>query len=177
MKKTLAMAAMAAPAALVGAQDNGFEAATIAHTGTLRVDAVPDHAFQLFTAPGERLWIEVWDPIILSGGDGRPRGSVWVTGDGPHQTIWLVVDYDPESLHARYARITPASRAGSVEVFARSDGNGGTEVDVTYELTALSEDGNQDLAEFDADYFAHMMIEWERMIREANIEYPIRFDE
>ena len=44
MKKTLVLAAMAAPVALAGAQDNGFEAATIAHTGTLRVDAAPEHA-------------------------------------------------------------------------------------------------------------------------------------
>jgi hypothetical protein len=30
--------------------------------GTLRVDALPEHAFQLFTAPGEKLWIDEWDP-------------------------------------------------------------------------------------------------------------------
>jgi len=177
MKKTLVLAAMAAPVALAGAQDNGFEAATIAHTGTLRVDAAPEHAFQLFNAPGERLWAEGWDPVILSSGDGRPRGSVWITGEGPHQTIWLVVDYDPESLHARYARITPSSRAGTVEVFARPDGSGATEVEVTYELTALNEDGNEALAGFGAEAFAGMLVEWDRMIREANIEYPIRFDE
>lgn len=176
MKKTLAMAAMAAPAALAGAQDNGFEAATVAHTGTLRVDAAPEHAFQLFTAPGERLWAEGWDPVILSGDDGRPRGSVWVTGEGPHETIWLVVAYDPDELHACYARITPSSRAGTVEVFARPDGSGTTEVEVTYKLTALNEDGNEALAGFGAEEFAEMLVEWDRMIRDANIEYPVQFD-
>ena len=44
---------------------------SITHRGTLRVAAAPGHAFQLFTAPGERLWIEDWDPAILNGGDGR----------------------------------------------------------------------------------------------------------
>jgi hypothetical protein len=177
MKKTLAMATMAAPAALAGAQSNGFEAATIAHTGTLRVDAAPEHAYQLFNAPGERLWVDGWNPIVLSGGDGRPKGSVWVTGEGSDQTIWLVVDYDPEKLHARYARVTAGSRAGTVEIFARPDGSGATEVEVTYELTALNEDGNKALADFGAEDFALMLVEWEQMIRDANIRYPVQIDD
>ena len=49
---------------------------SVSHTGTLRVDAPPEHAFQLFTAPGERLWVDGWDPEVLSGGDGRSKGSV-----------------------------------------------------------------------------------------------------
>jgi len=177
MKKTLVMAAMAAPAALAAAQGEGFEAASVARTGTLRVDAAPEHAFQLFNAPGERLWVDGWDPVILSGGDGRPRGSVFVTGEAQDETIWVVVEYDTELLHARYARITPSSRAGTVEVFARPDGSGATEVEVTYELTALSTEGNEALADFNAEDFSQMMVEWERMIREANIEFPVRFDE
>jgi len=177
MKKTLVIAAMGAPAALVGAQDDGFEAATIAHSGTLRVEAAPEHAFHLFNAPGERLWVDGWDPVILSGGDGRPQGSVWVTGDETNQTIWVVVDYDPVALHARYARVTPSSRAGTVEIFARPNGSGATEVEVNYELTALNEDGNEALADFGAEDFAQMLVQWERMIRDANIEYPVKFDE
>jgi len=178
MNKTLAMVAMAAPAALAGEHsDTPFEASTVARTGTLRVEAAPEHAFQLFTAPGERLWIKGWDPVILSGGDGRSRGTVWITGEGSDLTIWLVVDYDPDKLHARYARITPRSRAGTVEVFARPDGSGATEVAVSYELTALNEHGNEALASFGDEDFAQMLVEWERMIRDANIEYPVKFDE
>lgn len=176
MKKTLAMAAMAAPAALAASAETPFDAAHVTHSGRFRVAATPEHAFQLFTAPGERLWAPGWDPVILSGGDGRPKGSVWITSHGTERTIWVVVDYDTDALHAQYARVTPASRAGTVEVFVRPDGSGASEVAVTYALTALTETGNEDLAEFDADYFAHMMVEWERLIREAEIEYPIQFD-
>jgi hypothetical protein len=180
MKKTLAVAAaMAAPAAMAGeldASNPAFEAAKITHTGSVHVDALPEHAFPLFTAPGERLWVPGWDPVIVGGGKGLERGSMWLTTHGDEQTIWLVVDYDPAALHARYARITPGSRGGTVEVFARPDGSGATEVQVTYELTALSTDGNEALAAFDAEYFSHMMVEWERMIQEADIVYPAQFD-
>lgn len=148
---------------------------SIAHAGTLHVDAPPEHAFQLFTAPGERFWIDDWDPDVLRGGDGRAQGSVFVTRAGGDKAYWIVVDYDASAMHARYARIAPDTRAGTVEVLARSDGTGGTEVEVRYELTALTEQGDRQLAAFDAGAFAQMMSDWEQMIREANIEYPLPF--
>jgi len=148
---------------------------SIAHSGTLRVDAPAEHAFQLFTAPGEKLWIEGWDPVVPSGGDGRARGAVFVTNTAGEKTYWVVVDYDDEALHARYSRIAPGTRAGTVEVFARDDGSGSTEVTVTYKLTALTGEGNKLLAEFDSDAFDRMLGDWERMIRDANLEYPLPF--
>ena len=148
---------------------------TVAHTGSLRVAAAPEHAFQLFTAPGEKFWIDDWDPVVLSGGDGRAKGTVFVTEVGGDKAYWIVVDYDEDTLHARYARIAPGTRAGTVEVTARSDGAGGTRVDVRYELTALTDEGDRQLAEFDADAYAGMLGDWERMIREANIDYPLPF--
>jgi hypothetical protein len=147
---------------------------TVAHTGTLCVAAPPEHAFQLFTAPGEKFWIDDWDPDVLSG-DGRARGTVWVTEVGGDKAYWIVVDYDEDALHARYARIAPGTRAGTVEVTARPDGAGGTEVEVRYELTALTDDGDRKLADFDAEAYAGMLAEWERMINEANIDYPLPF--
>jgi hypothetical protein len=148
---------------------------SIRHAGTLTVDAAPEHAFQLFTAPGERLWIEGWDPAVLSGGDGRETGSVWVTEVGGDIAYWVVVDYDAASLYARYARIAPATHAGTVEVIARPGVTGGAEIEVTYDLTALTDAGSRKLAAFDAHAFAGMLAEWERLIRDANLEYPLPF--
>lgn len=147
----------------------------VAHSGTLHVDAPPGHAFQLFTAPGEKLWIDGWDPVVASGGDGRARGAVFVTNTAGEKAYWVVVDYDDEALHARYARIAPGTRAGTVEVFARDDGAGSTEVTVTYELTALTGDGDKLLADFDGEAFERMLRDWERLIRAANLEYPLPF--
>ena len=175
MNKTLTMAAATAPMALTA--DAAAEMTRVIHTGEAHVAAAPEDAFPLFTAPGERLWVPGWDPVIVGDGDGLNRGSVWLTGDGEDRTIWLVVDYDPEKLHARYARITPAAKAGTVEVTARPDGAGGTSVEVTYDLTALSEHGNESLAGFDEADYEKMMGEWERLIRAADLEYPVQFAE
>ncbi len=148
---------------------------SVIHRGTLHVAAAPAHAFQLFTAPGERFWIDDWDPVIQGGGDGREKGAVWITEVGGSRAYWVVVDYDSEALHARYARIAPVMHAGTVEVSARPDAAGATEVEVTYQLTALTDDGNRDLATFDAAAFARMLDSWERMIANANLEYPLPF--
>ena len=148
---------------------------TVVHTGRLHVDAPPEYAFQLFTAPGEKLWVDGWDPEVLSGGDGRARGAVFVTRVGGQDTYWVVVDYDADALHARYARIAPETRAGTVEVLVRADGTGGSDVEVTYELTALTVEGNEELAAFDRQAYDGMLADWERMIREADLEYPLAF--
>ena len=148
---------------------------SIAHSGNLKVHAPPEHAFQLFTPPGEKLWIDGWDPVVASGGDGRARGAVFVTNMAGEKAYWVVVDYDDEALHARYSRIAPETRAGTVEVFARDDGSGSTEVTVTFELTALTSKGNKLLEDFDSRAFGQMLSDWERMIREAELEYPLPF--
>jgi hypothetical protein len=147
----------------------------ITHSGTLTVDAAAGHAFQLFTAPGEKLWIDGWDPDVLSGGDGRARGAVFVTNVKGEKAFWVVVDYDDVALHARYARIAPGTFAGTVEVVARDDGAGATEVTVTYELTALTGEGNEQLAKFDSRAFDRTLGDWEQLIRDANLEYPLPF--
>ena len=148
---------------------------SVTHRGTLRVAAAPAHAFQLFTAPGERLWIEDWDPVFPGGGDGREKGSVWITGVGSSKAYWVVADYDADALHARYARVAPLTHAGMVEVSARPCGARATEVEVTYRLTALTDDGNRHLAAFDAAAFDRMLDDWERMIADADLEYPLPF--
>lgn len=166
-------AALTIPVILVGAAAASTEAAfkptRVEHTGVLRVAMPPERAIELFTGPGERLWAPGWNPTVLSG-DGTEAGTVFVTHHDHSTTIWVVVDYDREALRARYARTTPGIKAGTVEVNLRSDGEGGSEVRVTYELTALSEAGNKDLAHFDASAYSAMMKEWEQHIRHAEAE-------
>ena len=179
MKKAVVAAALLAPlagaAAIADASEPTFSARTVTHTGTVHVDAPPEQAFQMFTAPGERLWVPGWDPVVLNGGDGRAEGTVFVTTHNDEQTVWVVVDYRPESLRARYARIAPASRAGTVAVRVLPNGLGGSDVDVTYELTALNAAGNRVLEAFDENEFSRMLTGWEDAIRAARIELPIRF--
>lgn len=166
MNKSALLATLMASAIFGGE----FEPVNVVHSGTFDLDAPPEKAFHLFTAPGEMLWAPGWDPVILSG-DGTEEGTVFVTSHGHETTIWVVVDFDLNAYRARYARITPASRAGTVGVRLHANDSGGSTVTVKYELTALSESGNQNLTHFDAGAYAKMLNEWEIHIRAANIDY------
>ena len=70
-----------------------FEALTMTRTGSFELDMTPEEALPLFTAPGEKLWISIWDPVVLNG-DGYEKGTVFVTNNHGHTTYWLVTDYD-----------------------------------------------------------------------------------
>jgi hypothetical protein len=116
-------------------------------TGSLHVALPPDRAAALFTPEGERAWAHGWAPEYPASG-----GPVFTTDDGA--TVWV------ELGELRYARVTPGVQAGTVAVRCLPEGDG-TRAEVTYDLTALSDDA--DLARFAAG-FDEFMASWERDI-------------
>jgi len=141
-----------------------FDALTIARTGSFELDMTPEKALPLFTAPGEKLWISIWDPIILNG-DGYEKGTVFVTKNHGHTTYWLVTDYDTKTKHAHYVRVTPGADTGTVDVSITSNGKSGATVTVAYQLTALSLAGNETLkTSFSEANYTKMMEDWRSMI-------------
>jgi hypothetical protein len=129
------------------------------------VDAPVDRCFMFFTPDGETLWVDGWQPAYLHPADGRTEaGMVFTTGHGEEHTVWMLVDFDRAQHRSRYARVTPGSRTGFVEVRCRALGAERTEVEVAYTLTALSEGGAQVLQAFEGARFAEMIDGWGREI-------------
>ncbi len=58
-----------------------------------------------------------------------------------------------------------------MDVKLQENGTGGSTVKVTYQLTALSEAGNQNLAHFDEKAYAEMLVEWKSLVESADIHY------
>jgi len=131
-------------------------------TGTLRVPLPPDEAFRLFTARGERDWVDGWEPHFPDPvDDDAAVGTVFETGTGGHHATWIVTDRDGH-LRIRYARVAAGRDAGTVEVTlapSRED----TEVTVTYQLTALTPGGAEWLRTFAAGY-PEFLRSWESAI-------------
>ena len=71
-----------------------------------------------------------------------------------------------------YARLTPGSRVGTVNVNARATGETSTEAEVTYRMTALSPNGNERLQEMTPEGFLAMLSRWEAAIRAATTGRP-----
>lgn len=142
------------------------DAVTVSRTGSFQLDMAPDKALPLFTAPGEKLWVPGWNPVVLSG-DGFEKGTVFVTTGHGHKSYWLVADYDTASRRAVYVRTTPDVDTGTVEVSIVPSGESGSTVNITYRMTALSAEGNGRLQDVfsEADY-ADMMKDWRRLIND-----------
>jgi hypothetical protein len=130
--------------------------------GEVAVALPPERAMFLFTAAGERLWAPGWEPAFPAG-EQEDAGSVFVTASGGVETFWVIVERGESSV--RYARVAPGMSAGTVEVRLRADGDG-TLAEVAYDLTALSEEGDEALAKLESGY-DEFLGEWRDAIAAA----------
>ena len=77
-------------------------------------------------------------------GDGFEIGSVFVTDYHDHKSYWLVMDYNTQTHHILYVRTMPDVDTGTVDVSIHRQ-EGGSKVNISYRLTALSPAGNENL--------------------------------
>jgi hypothetical protein len=123
---------------------------TVHRSAEITVELPREQAMALFTAEGERIWAEGWEPQYPEPARRDGPGAVFTTEHGHHQTTWIMVDHTPERI--RYARVTEGMSAGIVAVEVLAAENRLTRVRVTYDLTALSSAGETWLAAFDLNY-------------------------
>lgn len=136
---------------------------------TIILERPIDDCFPLFTAKGEERWVPGWRPQYVHppSGEAEP-GQVFITGEGDERTWWTVVDFDPVAHHARYSRVTPASRIGLVDVRCRRVSELVTEVEVRYEMTALNAAGVAALQAYAGAAYVAMIEDWKRLIDAAD---------
>jgi hypothetical protein len=120
-------------------------------TATITVPLPAEEALPLFTARGERSWVQGWDPQFPAGEPSEEdEGTVFITIADGRPTYWVVAARATRSV--RYARTTPGFFAGTVEVRERRSDARSTLVDVTYDLSALTPEGAAELDDFAAGY-------------------------
>jgi hypothetical protein len=120
-------------------------------TATITVPLPAEEALPLFTARGERSWVQGWDPQFPAGESSEEdEGTVFITIADGRPTYWVVAARATRSV--RYARTTPGFFAGTVEVRERRSDARSTLVDVTYDLSALTPEGAAELDDFAAGY-------------------------
>ena len=117
----------------------------------IRVALPAEQAFELFTPRGEREWADGWDPTFPAPTDDDSEpGTVFQTEAHGRQGTWLVTNRE-WGRRIAYAQVVPGHKAGSITVTLDAI-QGGSEVEVVYELTPLSETGEHDLEQFAANY-------------------------
>jgi hypothetical protein len=137
--------------------------------GIVRVALPPERALRYFTPEGERAWAPGWHPAYPAAPeDDTAVGTVFVTHDHGHDTLWVVVARSERSMG--YARVSPDIRAGTVNVQCRADRQA-TRAEITYDLTALRPAAQAGLQQF-ADGYDNFLKEWERRIATALAREP-----
>jgi hypothetical protein len=131
-------------------------------TGRITVALPAGEAYRLFTPLGERDWAHGWDPRFpVPAPDDAEPGTVFETRAHDQPTIWVVTGREP-GRRICYARVTPGDLAGTVTVTI-SPAGGGSEVEVTYELTPLTATARARLRDFAEGYAAYLR-SWQEAI-------------
>jgi hypothetical protein len=125
----------------------------------IHVPLPAEEAFQLFTPRGEREWAHGWDPTfpVPTDDDSEPGTVFQINAHGQRGT-WLVTDRK-WGRRIAYAQVVDDHRAGSITVTLDSV-EGGSEVEVVYELTPLSKTGEHDLKRF-AESYGDFLRSWQ----------------
>ena len=127
--------------------------------GRITVALPPPEAFRLFTPRGEQEWAHGWQPRFPAPvlDDDEP-GTVFETDAHGQHTTWLVTGREP-GRRISYARVTPGEQAGTVTVTITGAGEH-SEVEVCYQLTALTPAGGHKLRSF-ADGYPAFLQSWQ----------------
>jgi hypothetical protein len=131
-------------------------------TGRITVALPPNEACRLFTPRGEQDWAHGWHPRFPAPvlDDDEP-GTVFLTVAHGQDTTWLVTGREP-GRRISYARVTPGEQAGTVSVTITGAGDH-SEVEVCYQLTALTPAADHKLREF-ADGYPAFLQSWQEAI-------------
>jgi hypothetical protein len=133
----------------------------VERSGIVHLEMTPEEALPLFTPEGERAWVPGWEPEPLHAVEGSlsRAGAVFRTAAAGEETLWITLRVDPAVGEADYVRITPGNRLGTVHVRCRRAAEG-TDVEMTYRLTALSPAGEAALAAMTPEAFADELAGW-----------------
>jgi hypothetical protein len=137
-------------------------------TGTVRLPPGIAAPLDLFTPEGERAWATGWEPRYPAPAeDDSEPGTVFQTRHGAHSGTWIVASREP-GRSIQYTRVIADQDAGTVTVTLDSSAPAaGTQVTVSYDLTALSEPGAAHLAQFATNY-KQFLAHWEDAIARAH---------
>ena len=127
------------------------------------VQAPIDEAAPLFGAYKERAWAPNFDPKFIYPFPAQDtQGMVFTVSHGERKAYWVNTEFDVKNGRIRYSYVIPEIMATALFINLTPDGET-TRVDVTYERTSLSVEGNARVQQFSAgDRVAGS--EWQKQI-------------
>jgi hypothetical protein len=116
----------------------------------------------------EAEWAPDWSPHFLHPVDGAQReGAVFVTNSHGRERIWVLTKYDVENGRVNYVVVTPGFTTNEIAIRVVADGKHRSKATISYRCSALTPEGNKDVAKLDAHWAEEQHVHWEKAINEA----------
>ena len=127
------------------------------------IEAPATAVFPLICPVREAEWLEGWACTLLHSKSGfAEEGCVFTSQhEGERDTVWLITKHDEVEKVVEFARLTPGSRIAKLRVAIEDAAAGTSQIDITYDFTGLSEEGNRFIEEFAGEKFEQAMKFWE----------------
>jgi len=126
--------------------------------------ASPEKVFPLLCPVRETDWVPDWSPkLVISSSGIMELGCLFVTPEEPNDTIWIVTGYEPNCYVEMY-EIIPGSTVRKFSIMLDREQENSTKAFISYEYTALSEEGEKIVSNFDEASFAEFANHFEKAI-------------
>jgi hypothetical protein len=123
----------------------------------------------LFGPVREAEWSPDWSPRFIHPTKGAQREGVVFTTTGGHgqDRLWLLIAYDVANGRVEYVVMTPAFTVNEIRIRVVPEGEKDCKATITYRRSALTPEGNEEVAKLDAHWAEEQRIHWEAAINEA----------
>ena len=135
---------------------------------TIRLNGSVDEVSPLFGPVRETEWAPGWSPRFLHpAGGGQQEGAVFTaaSADGKER-LWILTGYAPAEGRIEYTVVAPGFTANQIKIRVASDGPSHSDATITYRRSALSPEGNQEVAKLDAHWAQQQRTHWEGAINQ-----------
>ena len=120
----------------------------------------------LFGPVRETEWAPTWKPRFIHPVSGEQReGTVFTatSADG-RERLWLLTTYNVEQGRVEYVVVVPGFTANQIKIRVIPEGENHSQATITYRHSAISQDGNTEVAKLDAHWAQQQQVHWESAI-------------
>ncbi|WP_338395705.1 hypothetical protein [Fulvitalea axinellae] len=115
----------------------------------------------LYCPVKELEWCENWLPSVVYSNSGLvEKDCVFVTEGHGEQTVWYVTEYDIDKGRVEMVHHTPGRTFVKLEIDVKPLTDKTCESTITYTMTSLGKDGDEDLGVFNKEFYTTMMDSW-----------------
>ncbi len=143
------------------------EPVTVARSYTQKIHASPEEVFPLLCPVREAEWVPGWDPLVVFTQSGlMEQDCIFLTGEDGPESFWVTTRHDRRNLQLELVKVTPGMTIGKISIALKANGDEGTDLEVTYRYTAVSQAGQDFVDGYSEDYFVQFMRQWEKALND-----------